>query len=353
MRAGVYTSLVVASLLAASPAYACSPIPEVMSGVQFYRSIVPDRYSNWDKDKISVGLVFVQEKRRKNRKIYTGTKGEKNKKPFVKVKYKLIENISGNFIKSESEWLPKITEKRAKHELGLIGSEKEFSFWERRDLTIPKVSGYSIPTSCGSYPSPTALSDQYYLHFKTGERTVGMEIVSGPEDALVAEFRKIYSDATETKIARQPADYFRDISGYSEVELIKCPPKDIRYMGAYGFGYDFDHGAWSGRKLFREISSFNSDIDSLRLIDFFAYREISNGPNLRCTVGEKYLVLDEISARVSRGDFNYFPVKNPQHRYLKISNGSIQSREILSKIDILGNEDISVDLVKSWISEKQ
>ena len=97
------------SLAGWSSASACSIDP---STAQYYYSLTPNDYTNWDTTTLSVGLIYSIEKKRKNRdvpRIYFDDTQEK--KPFVKVEYELIEDITGDFSLGKKQWIPALSER--------------------------------------------------------------------------------------------------------------------------------------------------------------------------------------------------------------------------------------------------
>ena len=354
-----YLCLAAGLVLATSTAaQACSPEANFMSQVQDYSALSSNRHANWKVANISVGLVYVKKKRHKNRKGFIRNGHGEIKKPYVKVKYQLIEDISGGFVPNETEWYPEISSRIAKNERKIKTKPRRFKFWDRADLTVPLVTGYRGETSCGPIPSTTLLADEYYLHFKKGDKTIGLEIVSGPEDDFVANWREVYSGGLETKIARRPKNYFLDMSGYQVIELEKCPNKgelDLLTYGDTQFFGPIDMKSLSYPKIFRAYSDHKSDIEDLKFINLFTYQNALHGGGWQCRAGRQYLVLDKRSPRTYRGYQGMFSLPAPQHRYLEITDGHIDTKDILSQINILDDEKgstrLDVSQIKSWIKE--
>lgn len=329
---------------------ACSPTPEVWSGVQFYNSIAPNEYSSWHDPNLSVALVYTKKKTTKIKDVFAGYTDKPVRKPFVKIKFKLIEGFSSKFTIDEPKWFPKMSAPAEARERGLIGTAKNFAFWDRRDLTIPAIYGYSGDTSCGPSASDTLLPNQYYLQFKNKNRTVGFEIVSGPDDPLVEDFRQIQTGVVGSKTRRAPEDYFTEMRGFVEMQVTECPLQD-----KYESGFGFIHRPWGPTddlpKPFVASDNYKSDIEDLKLIDFYTYLAWMNNHKLECTPNDRYLVLDKLSAPSSRGRTGPFSVTPPRHRFLKIENNHINTDDILSKISIHSDEPIHIDQVKTWIKE--
>lgn len=333
-----------------SSAEACSPSLAAMSDIQNYDSITPSDYRNWHHADISMGLVYAKKRKERKKTTISNTENKNTKKPFVKIEFELIENISGDFVADDATWFPKIDKNGEARELKLIDKPKDFSFWDRRDLTIPGVYGYAGITSCGPHPSDTLLPNQHYLQFKQKNRTIGFEIVSGPTDPLVAEFVKIKAGAFNTKILRQPEDYFKEMTGYVDFEIKACPHADS--FDVYGLNF---FGKREARKeliseSFEVLENHNSEESELDLYDFYSYISRNNEGKLKCNIGDRYLVAERISESTSRGRGHYFSVTPPRHRYLKIENEKINTSDILSMISV--REDTpNVKTVKSWIRE--
>ena len=333
-----------------SSAEACSPIPEAMSEVQFYQSITPSDYQNWNHPDLSVGLVYAKKKKTRKRKVTDDLDEKSKKKSFVKIEFDLINNISGDFILDEPKWFPRIDKNGEARERELINEPKDFAFWDRRDLTVPGVYGYAGVTSCGPHPSDTLLPNQYYLHFKQKNRTLGLEIVSGPDDPLVDEFIKIQSGKLPTKVYRAANKYFNEMSGYIELEVKACPHADS--FEVYGFNF---FGRRETRKdliseSFEALETFKSEASELDLYDFYSYISRTNEFKLDCNIGDRYLVTERLSESTSRGRGYFFGVVPPRHRYLKIENEKIDTKNILSMISIR-DETPNTETVKSWIRE--
>jgi len=348
----LWTFTALLSLLGWSSASACSPSQMVMTGEQNYQALKPSAYSSWSDPELSIGLVYAKKKKTRKRDVFTGYGGPE-KKPFVKIKFRLIENISGDYVKDEATWFPKIDSAGERRELGRIGKPKSFAFWDRRGLSTPQIQGYSVGTSCGPMPSTTLLPGQHYLHFKKGERTVGLEIVSGPDDPLVLNFIEAAKGLAESKIRRTPKDYFEEISGYQEFVLKACPTEmeiELITWGSYG-------GPTGPTPLLNvsQKSDYNSDFGDLKLIDFISYQNHVQGRDWKCEIGKRYLVLDKVSPRLFGRDVTMFSVNPPRHRYIEISNGMIDTNDILSHISILPNEvgqtHLDVEQVKRWIRD--
>jgi len=320
-----------------------------MSGVQYYQSITPSDYKNWNHPELTVGLVYAKKKKTRKRKVTADFDNKSKRKPFVKIEFDLINNISGDFVLDEARWFPKIDKVGEARERNLINKQKDFAFWDRRDLTVPGIYGYAGATSCGPMASDTLLPNQYYLQFKQKNRTVGFEIVSGPEDPLVKEFVKIQSGVIGTKVNREPTDYFKEMSGYAEVTVKSCPLAD-----EFESGFGFHSGGWGQDTIpnsFHLIDSFKTKVDDLTLIDFYSYISRTNNYELECNTGDRFLVIERLSSRTSRGNGVFFHVNAPRHRYLKVENGQVDSKNILSMISIHSEKPIYSDHVKTWIRE--
>jgi len=287
-----------------SSASACSIDP---STTQNYYSIVSNDYTNWEKSELSVGLVYVRVK-----------------KPFVKMKYELIENISGDFVIDKNHWMPLMEDPDIDRELKLKNTGRNFAFWDRRDLGAPVVYGYAGASTCGPSPTPTRLPGQYYLQFKKGGETIGMEIISGPKDSFVEDWRMIFSDATTL-------------------------------FSSWGKTDDFDLGPLSAQNIFRQYEFHKSQITNLKIADLYTYQNRLNEHKWECEAGARYLVLDKRSQTIHRGYRSFGVDRTPQHRYIEINNGSIDTQDILSHITILpssdGSTEISVAQVKNWIRD--
>ncbi len=341
------------SLAGWSSASACSIEP---STTQWYYSLSPNDYTNWDTSTLSVGLIYSIEKKRKNRnvpRIYFDESQEK--KPFVKVEYELIEDISGDFSLDKKQWIPALSELEIDRELELKTTSRDFAYWDLRDLGAPFVYGYAGDTSCGLSPVPTHLPGQFYLQFKKDGKTIGMEIVTGPEDPFVEDWRRIYSDAPTSKIKRTAKSYFTEISGYQEIEIEICPTEEALDEISYGWaGKGVDPGLLRSVNVFRQYDAHNSEIENLKIIDFDAYQKTLKKEKWVCEDGGQYLVLDKHSEEIDRGQW-LTGDRAPKHRYIKIENGNIDTNDILSHITILPNEngsiDVSVVQVKNWIRE--
>jgi hypothetical protein len=327
----------------------------VRTGEQNYQALEPSSYSSWSDPELSIGLIYAKKKKTRKREVFTG-QGGPEKKPFVKIKFKLIKNISGDYVVPEKTWFPKIDERDERYELRRIESPKNFVFWDRRGLSVPQVSGYSGGTSCGPMSSDTLLPGQHYLHFKKGERTIGFEIVSGPDDPLVLDFLQIAEGVPETKIRRAPKDYFKDIAGYQDFVLEVCPTESELEALRWGYSLDPTVPDTINTALSQsQKSTHNSDHKNLKALDFMSYQKRVNGQDWTCQAGKRYLVLDKRSPDLSRRRVAMFFVAPPQHRYIEITDGMIDTREVLSHITILPKEDgstlLDVAQVKGWIEE--
>lgn len=344
------------SLSSYTYASACQAPTEAITGEQSYSSISPSSYWNWETEKLSVGLVYTIEKKRKDRGVPESDWSDNKKKPFVKIEYELVEDISGNFVPDEKSWVPEILEAVAEIELQIKSSSRGFAFWDRRDLNGPVVYGYDGGSMCGPDPTDTVLPGQYYLHFRKDGRTIGLEIVAGHDDPFVADWRTIYSDASETKIKRSPKNYFVELDGYQEIELNICPTAaefdSIRYNQHSKSETSLEDLGTS--KFIKFKSSYNSSADDVRLVDFLAYQERVNGREWVCVPNTSYMVLDKASLPSIRIEHNY-ETTPPRHRFIEIQDGQVDTQAILSRITILPKADnntlVSVNQAKTWIRE--
>jgi len=310
---------------------------------------------------MSVGVVYAKQKRRRNKYISTNWGSKSEKKPFVKIQYKLIKDISGDFIPDEKHWVPAISKNGEKTELKLKTSGRDFAFWDRNGLSIPLITGYNGGTSCGPSPSKTLLPNQYYLQFKKDGRTIGMEIISGAEDQLVLDWMEIYAGKTETKIKRSRKSYLGEMSGYQEIELKKCPTKDeVTFiegggLGAFSGPVDINPESLLPSNIYTQYSSYNTDIEELQIIDLLTYQKTLNGHAWQCEAGKRYLVLDKLSRRIYRGYSGMYHVNSPKHRYVEIGEDKIDTDDILSHIVILpdksGDTKANVSEIKKWIRQ--
>ncbi len=343
------------SMLGWTAAHACSPSYMVMTGEQNYQALKPSSHSSWLDPELSIGLVYAKKKKSRNRDVFTEYANDPAKKPFVKIKFKLIAAISEDYVVDEAKWFPKIDARGKARELQRKGAARPFAFWDRRGLSTPLVQGYSIGTSCGPMPSPTLLPDEYYLHFKKGGRTIGFEIVAGPDDPLVRTFTETLRGSGETHIRRAPNDYFKDMSGYQDFVIQTCPSDaeiEVLRWGSYSGPNPPD--VVDGHIRLGQESEYDSQSKDLKLIDFLSYQRHIHGPTWQCRAGKRYLVLDKISSPPS-GEIGMFFVSPPQHRYLDVVGGHIDTQDILSHISILPDETgrtrIEVEHVKRWIRE--
>jgi len=354
-----------------SSAHACSTYS---SNAQIYPAI--SGYGDWEESELSVGLVYVSDIQSQNRVVPKFPFDDKpREKLFIEVEYALIENISGDFVLDKKQWAPALSEVDIDQELALKKSGRGFAYWDRRDLGGPIVYGYDGFSSCGANSSLTPLPNQYYLQFKRNTRTVGMEIISGPKDPFVEDWRQIFSDSLTSKIKRRPKSYFQEMAGYQEIELKTCPTEEeVDSLNSDAKTGDADLGPLSAANLFKQYASHNSKIESLKIIDLNAYQnsltddyyagdnDWTDEDNWQCEAGSRFLVLDKISSKIDRRhidiearDETEHRARLPQHRYLEIKNGNVDTKGILSHITILpspdGNTEVSVAQVKNWIRE--
>ena len=339
-----------------SSAHACEIDPSI---IQSYGLITPSSYKSWDKSQLSVGLVYISEIQREDREVPESYFGEgQTKKPYVKVEYELIEDISGDFAPDTEHWIPAMSEAEIDRELELKNIGRGFAFWDTRDLGAVQVQGYG-GSICGTpIYSSTLLPGQYYLQFKRDDKTIGMEVISNPKDSFVEDWRLIYSEAPTSKIKRAPKFYFQQISGYQDIELETCPTEEELRPISYRYGDQekFELGPLSAVNIFRQYEFHKSEIENLKIIDLNAYQQSISKNDWRCEAGSRYLVLDKTSKEIDRGrrrfKLHYTP---PKHRYLEIKNGKIDTQDILSHITILpgtdGSTEISVAQVKNWIRD--
>ena len=332
-----------------SSAEACSPSNEVMTGEQHYGVLSKNRYSDIKRENSSVALVYANEIRRKKLKDPKDNYDRPGKKKFVKVELEVIEILYGDYEAVEAKWLPPLDDTHMLEELEYKNQDKSFDFWDRMDLTTATAEGYGGVTSCGPEPTATLAPNNYYLHFKSGQRDLAFEIVSNKDAQLVKDFKEVFKDSSYSKLRRNPKNYFKHMRGYIEVVVTQCP-KLNDYMLS-GFFDESPTYEYDGRKSFSEISKYHSNIHDLRVIDFYSYLNRLDDDASKCVVGDRYLIIDRVSKKVERGNFGGFSITQPQHRFLKIQSGGINPKNIISNIDVVSDETISALQIKSWIRE--
>ena len=356
LRLGVILSgVLVLSCLGSVSASACEVPVQAVTGEQYYSVLTGYPGIDWTDEDISVSLVYTRGDGEQLRSVPKSDWSEAPyKRPFTKIRFELIENIHGGYIKPDKKWWPSLTKNMLEREKDAAQTPRPFSFWDLADVTSTTVTGYSGGSMCGPNITETLAPNMHYLLFQKDGQDIGYEPVSGLDAPLIEHIRNIRADGN-SKTERTPRDYFSEINGYVSVKIKSCPDPD-RYTATDPNAYIF-LGQPTDPEIpddvyFSPIETFISDADDLRIIDFMAYRTFL-GKGTYCTIGDEYLVLDHPSNPSERNQNRGWlsDVTYPRHRFLKVENGTISSADILSNIYIKPATAIPVPDVKSWIRE--
>lgn len=348
--------LIILSPFCGIVAEACSPASIVWYGHDDYSHYNAPK---WGFDPLSDEsyVALVRAKNRKTRRVKSNDfgrlydaprNGEKFPDKTYEFEFEIIETLKGNPEFDQRLIAPKMTKSKIEMENDFAATPKTFDFWDGFDLTTPESDWYGARTSCGPMGDTALQKNGLYLVFGNGPKPIYFEQMSGLDDPLLSEFRRVFSGAPEHALLRTPENFFRQMVGYKSFEIISCP-----------FGkYDFEeriikigektHNIWEPsddtKSVFEGSINLREDFNSSHDIDVRNYLL-----KVECAVGAQYLVLERLY-KPTRPSFG-FSVPEPKHRFVKIENGQIYTRSIESRIAIKEPHLIFVEQVKTWIKE--
>lgn len=346
------SAAIICLLILAIPAkvFACSPPIDLAAS---YRQVEADFTSVLTGDDVVIALVKASVLSKKD------PESDPLKLPIAPEDRKLLNMeinveryIKGSGLSSIQVQYPKMLKFKRDREVEAARKVPAFGFWEGLLLSYPSSGWYGGETSCGPFFVKTMAQDQFYLAIGSSLGWRYFEPVSGPDHPLVSDIRRIVEGQEPNKLVREPADFFKHIDGYTEIEFTSCPEFEETYYGTIR-GSSWDKPGESFKKYITVGDDFNGK--PIELGDFYSH-ETGSGmwhPEL-CRVGDRYLVLHEMIGTpshvyASSGSSMMALLSAPDDRYVKIKNEYVNIRDVKSQIKILGPELLPVQYLKEWI----
>lgn len=334
---------------------ACSFSDVQLSGQASYR-IYENRLENLLKsDEAYIGIIKTGTVREYEDTI-ENIRGQEETRTFLDLKIANIETLLGeapDFTDSDWTVAPKFSATEHLAESNYASTPRPFGFWDQLSLSSPKVPWFGTWSNCGFDVRKTLDTDTYYLAFDEPYGPMAFEPLNGLRDPLISDFKALIAGRTSAKTHMTPQKFFSNIDGYNEIVITACP--SAIYEGSDGLithATVYDVEDFTGDNTFKSLEHYKSDLSHIRLLDLLGYEDWTNVfPVDACVVGARYLVLETTyeNPRV-RQDWLWgeTPIK---HRFLKVQNGVIDLANVKSNIKISGEPIISVEKVKTWITE--
>jgi len=350
-----------------SQAHACKLSPP--SQIQPYHS-----FENWKhKESGFIALVQAQAIPKKNKKKEpTGfqrshfSSNNKNWSETHNIKLNVIENLNHhNYdplerILSHRKLPTKFTYNFLKTEDSYIEQPKNFDFWDRFDVTNSYQEGYRIEFGC-RLPYPIIQPNHYYVAFGRIYGSVAqggyvatphfLEPVTDPSDPFVQQIRDAISGNEMSPLKISPKSYFQRMTAYADIEIKDCRSdwQEYRYTqldGGYKrpavtFANILENYQIEPNKLF--LNKLLSTTPSSKLV--------SDPPNYKCNIGDKFLVVYRPVPLNPRHQFGVLKTRNYplEYRYLPVTEDKVDRSQILTNYVIQGEDSISVKDIKNWI----
>lgn len=292
---------------------------------------------------------------------------------FQLIEFEALEVIFGHAPSLEKHWYPKLSDETIIQEREYAEASRPFAFWDRWALSWPIAFDQTVSSGGLCYPDyMSSLSpDTTYISFSglwsrsLSTPVSGLEPVSSSEHSFVKAI-KSYVAGRESPALRKAKDYFSEMRGFAEIEIVECPFRNrdgrVNVSNHAISGRDGYETGRRGERRFSEIrfqlrDAFNMVASDISMIQFSVYRsQIENyqadrneSVEFTCTVGERFLVLDRVSDHPRRpdGSLNNGKAKlPPSQRFLRYKSGNnggaansgiryrgISSDEVLTRIE--------------------
>ena len=282
-------------------------------------------------------FVAIVKTRRVKRKwsLYDGT-------AMNRLSFKHIESLYGNVNKLSEADYP--DDKKDKSKTTEKDNTLDFNFWETLDIQSPVTElGVMVHDgNCGHLEPRLILRPKsLYLVFGNaydGKTTITEAVqIKSRRDPIVGAFRSMINDDVDAPNKMSPETYFKNMAGFAQVNIVQCPKKsDFLYKDS-----KFTHPKDQIGKLFLSEDSYAMKDSELNIQDFNGYYlqlEWENGrrnaSSENCGYGDKLLIL-----------------KSHYNKYLTITDGHINTKQIATNITITGENLISISDIKNWIRE--
>ena len=281
-------------------------------------------------------VAIVKTRRvKKKRSLYDGT-------AMNRLSFKHIENLYGNVNKLSEADYP--DDKKDKSKTTEKHNTLDFNFWETLDIQSPVTElGVMVHDGNCRHLEPRLILRPKSLYLVFGyvydDKTTITEAVQikSRRDPIVGAFRSVINDDVDAPNKMSPETYFKNMAGFAQVNIVQCPKKsDFRYKDS-----KFTHPKDQIGKLFLSEDSYAMKDSELNIQDFNGYYlqlEWENGrrnaSSENCGYGDKLLIL-----------------KSHYNKYLTITDGHINTKQIATNITITGDNLVAVSDIKNWIRE--
>ena len=268
--------------------------------------------------------------------------GETSEIEWRGVKFDVVETIFGKAPKLEAELYPvrerPNIDRLTKHRTKKMG----FGYWEVLPLSFPVSHLTGGSTSCGFFNGPIFDPGMTYLMLGRGDRIEFAEPVKNKTDVYVDYFRNIVSGSRLSKLKMTPQSYFSNLKGYVHIRFDRCE------FGEFYFPYGEEKNEGFS---YTVLDSSMSDAPEIKLMDIISYPPTRQTPHYLCKTMNEVLVLinDTYPVDYSNGMFGVGLRPLPTQRFLPVTAGAIETKQILTNIDISGANNQPVDQVKYWI----
>jgi len=218
-----------------------------------------------------------------------------------------------------------------------------FNMWENNEIKSPTTLIGTGPDSCGrSYPALLLQPRERYLVIGTigsdGDPYIySAAILETKKDPIISAIRKIAANADDAPNKISAEDYFKNMSGFAEINILQCPKRE-------DFVYTDSRFATAEKQIGTLVSfedTFNVSTDR------FDFRDIGHYQNQK-TQNNNYS--DKASAVCQYGH-KYLHIKSSFDKYLAITQGRINTDDIITNFEITGSKLVNVTNIKNWIRE--
>ena len=270
--------------------------------------------------------------------------------PVNILQHKIVKNLHGNISsipdgnyidvfqnKSSLDYIviSQDTVKTTDQEDGL-----SFEFWESLEIPSPKIKIVIEHDECDSVrPQLNLQPNSLYLTFgyiwEDGAIHISDAIkLKSKRDPIVKAFRRFASDDANAPNKMSAETYFKNMSGFAEVRIHKCPGNEY---------FRYEDSRYTKTKdqineLFSVKDSYNVKDSNLNIQDFSFYLHKING-----------LVMPNSMTSITCGYESILVLKSHYDKYLPIVEGHIDTDDIVTNITITDSNLVKVTDIKNWI----
>lgn len=266
------------------------------------------------------------------------------------LQHEMVETLHGNILNLPDRGYIDVSQNRSNVDYIVISqdtlktTEKKnglnFEFWESLKIPSPKIKIVIEHDECNSVrPQLNLQPNSLYLTFgyiwEDGSIHISDAIkLKSKRDPIVKAFRRFASDDANAPNKMSAETYFKNMSGFAEVRIHKCPGNEY---------FRYEDSRYTKTKdqineLFSVKDSYNVKDRNLNIQDFSFYLNKING-----------IVMPNSMTSITCGYESILVLKSHYDKYLPIVEGHIDTNDIVTNITITDSNLVKVTDIKNWI----